>query len=83
MKLLGKYSHTTPQGLAVVKLTTVPVVGKGVADVKGQRIGEIADVFGPISAPYATVRLVGKVEPPLNARTELYMIEGKTGRGRR
>ncbi len=78
MKDLGKYLHTTPQGLAILRLKIVPSIGEGVSDEKGRQVGQVADVFGPVAAPYGSVKLLAGASPPqLPEGTELYLADGK------
>jgi len=78
LKDLGKYIHTTPQGLAILKLKIVPSIGEGVIDEKGRQIGQIADVFGPVASPYGSVKLfTGTSQPQIPTGTELYLAEAK------
>ncbi len=78
MKDLGKYLHTTPQSLAILRLKIVPSIGEGVFDEKGRQIGQVADVFGPVAAPYGSIKLfAGKSQLQLPKGSELYLAEGK------
>lgn len=78
MKDLGKYLHTTPQGLAILRLKIIPSIGEGVLDEKGRQIGQVADVFGPVASPYGSIKLSsGTSQLQLPEGTELYLAEGK------
>lgn len=84
MNRLGRYLHTTRQGLAIVKLKELPALGAKVADEKGRIIGQVADVFGPISAPYCSIRLQQGGGVALDSGGELYLAERKqVSRGRK
>lgn len=78
MKELGKYLHTAPQGLAILKLKSAAAIGTDVVDEKGSQIGSVADVFGPVASPYASVKLLNRAgsHPELDG-AELYSLEGK------
>ncbi len=78
MKELGKYLHTTPQGLAIFKLKSISSIGTDVVDDKGRQVGIIADVFGPVASPYASVKLLSRSGPHLELDgAELYASERK------
>jgi rRNA processing protein Gar1 len=78
LKNLGKYLHTTPQGLAIIKLQNTAAIGTPVVDEKGRPVGNVADVFGPIASPYCSVKLVAGNSSPLKVEGgELYIAEGK------
>ena len=78
MKNLGKYLHTTPQGLAIIKLENIASIGTAVVDEKGRQIGQVADVFGPITSPYGSVKLLAGAASQLEtAGSKLYIGESK------
>lgn len=78
LKSLGKYLHTTRQGLAVLKLRNVPPIGGNVVDEKGKLLGHVADVFGPVASPYASVKLLEGSASRLSSQdTELYLADGR------
>jgi len=71
----GELLHSTKTGRPVYRLKAEARINQPVLDAKGRRIGEVFDVFGPVAAPYASVRLrEGVTEPPkeiyLGERTE-------------
>ena len=78
LKNLGKYIHTTSQGLAIIKLENMAAIGTAVVDEKGRQIGQVADVFGPITSPYGSVKLIPGAAQNLGVGgSELYIGEGK------
>lgn len=78
LKSLGKYLHTTSQGLAILKLEVIPPIGARVTDREGHLLGQVADIFGPITSPYCSIRLL-EVRPTrlTSAGAELYISESK------
>ena len=61
----GELFHSTKTGRPVYTLKTEARIGQPVLDNKGKRVGEVFDIFGPVTAPYASVRLRdGVTEPP-------------------
>jgi rRNA processing protein Gar1 len=68
MKLIGKGMHQSKgNNNLVIMLETETRIGQPVSDRKGKVIGKIFDVFGPIDAPYASIKLfegvdIGKAE---------------------
>ena len=77
IKLIGKVLHITPSKLLVVKISdpsNIPVLGSMVVRSRGEEpLGKVIDVIGPITSPYAVVKLLRegiKVEPGI----ELFYI---------
>ena len=61
----GELLHTTKTGRPVYRLQAEARIGQPILDGKGRRVGEVFDIFGPVTAPYASVRLRdGVTEPP-------------------
>jgi rRNA processing protein Gar1 len=57
--LLGKGMHVSKgNGHLIIKLDTETHIGQDVADKDANPMGKIFDVFGPISAPYASIKLI-------------------------
>jgi rRNA processing protein Gar1 len=78
LKNLGKYLHTTPQGLAIVKLANMVSIGTAIVDEKGRQVGQVADVFGPIASPYGSIKLITGASSHLEVeKSELYIAEGR------
>ena len=56
---LGKGMHVSKgNGNLIIKLETETRIGQDVADKDGNPMGKIFDVFGPISAPYASIKVI-------------------------
>jgi rRNA processing protein Gar1 len=80
MRRLGKILHVSQTtGNFIVKAQSEARIGEKVFDSKLHEVGYVFDFFGPVSAPYASVkpnlsnphRLVGQV---------LYLVGGEKGR---
>ncbi len=62
---LGDVLHRSgSSGRLIVKLEAETRIGEPVYDGKGKRVGTVFDVFGPVDAPYASVRTRGDEEEP-------------------
>ena len=54
---LGEVLHrSNSSGHLIVKLETETRIGEAVYDGKGSRVGTVFDIFGPVDAPFASVR---------------------------
>lgn len=63
MKLIGKGMHQSKgNNNLIITLETETRIGVPVTDKKGKAIGKIFDVFGPVEAPYASIRLFEGVD---------------------
>jgi rRNA processing protein Gar1 len=68
----GELLHSTKTGRPVYRLQAEARINQPVLDAKGRRVGDVFDIFGPVTAPYASVRLrEGVTEPP----REIYLGE--------
>lgn len=57
--LVGKGMHISKgNGHLVITLEAETRIGQDIADKDGNPMGRIFDVFGPISAPYASIKLI-------------------------
>ncbi len=67
-KLIGKGMHQSKgNNNLIITLETETRIGQPVSDKNGTIIGKIFDVFGPVTAPYASIKLddgvdIGKPE---------------------
>jgi RNA-binding protein len=76
---LGRVLHVSSNKNIIVKAENTPKMGEMVVDENLKPIGEVFDIFGPVSSPYVAVKpktmktdvLVGKV---------LYVLPSKKGR---
>lgn len=58
MRRLGYFLHTTPSGRVVVKLSSPkpPRLGSKVLNSRGEVVGILVDVIGPVRSPYGVVK---------------------------
>ncbi len=53
-------------------------IGTAIVDQKGRQVGQVADVFGPITSPYGSIKLLAGAASHLEVEgSELYIGEGK------
>ena len=78
MRRLGKVLHQSPSGNAIVKVENIPKIGDTVVDEKLRHIGTIADVFGPVSSPYAAVRIKLSKPGKLHDKTLYVSTHGRS-----
>lgn len=77
---LGYYLHKTPSGRLIVKISgkNPPRLGSKVLDSRGNLLGIVIDVIGPVSSPYAVIKPL-TTNLTLNQLDEVYV---KPTRGR-
>lgn len=56
MTRLGPVLHVSANRNLIVKLEKIPRIGERVVDEKFRHVGEVFDVFGPVTAPYAAIK---------------------------
>ncbi len=56
-KRIGEFLHVSKTGRPVYTLQTEARIGQPVFDAQGKRVGDVFDIFGPVTAPYASIRL--------------------------
>lgn len=58
MRRLGEVLHVSKRGSIILRTDKTPPIGKQaiVLDKKANRIGNVIDVFGPVSSPYVAIR---------------------------
>ncbi len=56
MKKLGIVLHVTPSRALILRSSSPAEIGRKALDRRGAEVGEICDVFGPVSNPYIAVR---------------------------
>jgi RNA-binding protein len=54
---IGEVLHKSKSGKIIVRLQTETRIGQPVLDKKGKRVGQVFDIFGPVTAPYAAIRM--------------------------
>ncbi len=70
MDYFGTVSEMTSDGRAVAIAIAPPEVGDPVFDDRKRRVGKIIRIFGPVDAPYASIKADGP--SPLNIGMRLY-----------
>lgn len=81
MQRLGRVINVTPSQNLVVKAEQTPKIGFNVVDENLKIIGNVFDVIGPVTSPYAVVRTVVK-EPAKLTGKQLYLLPSKKVRSR-
>lgn len=83
MVLTAKILHIRPRGL-VARGDQAPKMGQSVLDSSKRRIGNVVDIFGPVSSPYFLIKPASEVKSELNRLIgiEVYVGEphGKGGK---
>ncbi len=74
MRRLGYFLHKSPSGKLIVKLGSPkpPRLGARVLNSRGEVVGVLVDVIGPVRSPYAVVR-PSRPAPPLDRYEELFV----------
>lgn len=81
MQRLGRVMNVTPAQNLVVKAEQTPKIGLCVVDENLKTVGNVFDVIGPVTSPYAIVRTMVK-EPLKLAGKQLYLLPSKKARDR-
>lgn len=73
MRYLGFPKHKTKTGFLVVQIRTktIPPIGSSVITRRMKKIGRILDIIGPVSEPYAVVKLTREIDESILS-TPLY-----------
>jgi len=71
---IGYFLHRVPSGKLLVKLSTtnIPRLGSKVLNSKGEVIGFVCDIIGPVRSPFAVVKPVG-AEVQVNQYEEVFL----------
>lgn len=56
MTRLGLVLHVSANRNLIVKLEKTPRIGETVVDENFKPIGDVFDIFGPVTAPYAAIK---------------------------
>jgi len=73
---LGLVLHVSPSRNVIVKVENVPRIGETVVDERLKPVGKVVDLIGPVSSPYASVRVT--IENPQKlANAKLYALPSK------
>ncbi|MEM3874519.1 MAG: Gar1/Naf1 family protein [Candidatus Bathyarchaeia archaeon] len=79
---LGRALHISPSKNVIVKVENTPRIGETVVDENLKPIGEVFDVFGPVSSPYVAVKpKIAKPEVLINK--VLYVLPSKKKKERK
>ncbi|MEM2466496.1 MAG: Gar1/Naf1 family protein [Candidatus Bathyarchaeia archaeon] len=79
---LGRVLHISPNKNVIIKVENTPKIGEAVVDENLRQVGEVFDIFGPISSPYVAVKpKVAKPEILINKM--LYVLPSKKEKERR
>lgn len=79
---LGRALHISPSKNVIVKVENTPKIGAIVVDENLRQVGEVFDIFGPVSSPYAAVKpKVAKPEVLVNK--VLYVFPSKKEKERK
>jgi RNA-binding protein len=81
LQRLGRVINVTPSQNLVVKAEQTPKIGFSVVDENLKIVGNVFDVIGPVTSPYAVVRTVDK-EPAKLRGKQLYLLPSKKVRSR-
>jgi RNA-binding protein len=81
LQRLGRVLHVSPSRNVIIKIENIPRVGETVVDENLKTIGKIFDIFGPVSSPYASVKLTIR-EPEKLADKVLYVLPSERERRR-
>lgn len=72
---MGRILHISKSNLILAKVKTPSKIGSFVYLKDGQKIGEIIDIFGPISCPYALIKPLKKLNENEIAGASIYLRE--------
>lgn len=73
---LGDVLHRSgSSGHLIVRLETETHIGEPVYNGKGNRVGTVFDIFGPVDAPFASVRI--REDDEAAEHEALFLGEGK------
>ncbi|MCS7096086.1 MAG: Gar1/Naf1 family protein [Candidatus Bathyarchaeota archaeon] len=53
---LGSVLHVSANRNLIVKLEKIPRIGEVVVDENFKPVGDVFDIFGPVTAPYAAIK---------------------------
>ncbi|MEM2970228.1 MAG: Gar1/Naf1 family protein [Candidatus Bathyarchaeia archaeon] len=78
---LGLVLHVSSSRNFIVKIENTPKIGETVVDENLKPVGEVFDVFGPVSAAYAAVK--PKIsKPEILVNKTVYLIPSKKRLGK-
>jgi RNA-binding protein len=56
LQRLGQALHISPSRNIIIKIQNMPRIGEAVVDENLKPVGRVFDIFGPVVAPYASLR---------------------------
>jgi RNA-binding protein len=56
LQRLGQALHISPSKNIIVKIQNTPKINETVVDEDLKPVGKVADIFGPVASPYASLR---------------------------
>ena len=84
MECLGIVETVSGEGRFVIKAERTPEVEDPVFDSKGNRIGTVKRIFGPVDGPYVTISCSdAKVLDQMPGKKVYYKGEAKNGKDKR
>ncbi|MEM2021274.1 MAG: Gar1/Naf1 family protein [Zestosphaera sp.] len=75
---LGYYLHKVPSGRLIVKISgrNPPKLGSRVISSKGELLGMVIDVIGPVNSPYAVIKPI-RPDVDLSRFEEVFVKVGR------
>ncbi len=80
MRRLGEVLHISHRGMVIVRTDKSPPIGAEVVDKKVQKVGQVKDVFGPVKAPYVSVKPFNNVDLEKIVGHQLYLYRKRRKR---
>ncbi len=79
MRRLGTVLHLSGRGFLILRTDKTPPVGAKavVLDRRANRVGTVADVFGPVGQPYVAVRPDNREDAAKLVGQMLYLMRGR------
>lgn len=76
LKRLGTILHFTDLGLAIIKNPPkLPKIGSPVVTETLVHVGVVSDIFGPVKAPYVSIKVKEDQKEKITENTVLYALE--------
>ncbi|MEM4712973.1 MAG: Gar1/Naf1 family protein [Candidatus Bathyarchaeia archaeon] len=79
---LGRALHISSSKNVIVKVENTPKIGEIVVDENLKDVGEVFDIFGPVSSPYVAVK-TKVAKPEVLVNKVLYVLPSKKGKERK
>ena len=76
IKKLGSILHLTDLGNIIIKNPPkLPKIGADVVNEKMVHIGKVHDIFGPVTAPYVSIRVKSQFKDQITTNDVLYSLD--------